>query len=97
MGRESGLLFSLRRNVYLDPSGPGWVAHALHFCRIVLDNEFFPATILQLTDYYGVVELALMSTLKPRICVSGLRARLVRQRTFSYASLILRNGCSVKA
>jgi hypothetical protein len=27
---------------------------------MVLDNEFFSATILQLIDYYGVADLALM-------------------------------------
>jgi hypothetical protein len=33
---------------------------------MVLDNEFFSATILQLIDYYGVADLALMLDIRAK-------------------------------
>jgi hypothetical protein len=63
---------------------------------MVLDNEFFPATILQLIDYYGVVELARLLDVNAEDLCQWAEGKARPPADVFLRLIDLRNGCSVK-
>ncbi|HZO04508.1 MAG TPA: hypothetical protein VFB93_25255 [Burkholderiales bacterium] len=64
---------------------------------MVLDNEFFSATILQLVDYYGAVDLALMLDVDAEDLYRWAEGKARPPADVFLRLIDLRNGCSVKA
>jgi hypothetical protein len=65
--------------------------------RMRLDNEFFSATILQLVDYYGIVDLALMLDVDAEDLYQWAEGKARPPAEVFLRLIDLRNGCTVKA
>jgi hypothetical protein len=65
--------------------------------HMVLDNEFFSATILQLIEYYGIVDLALMLDVHVEDLYQWAEGRARPPAEVFLRVIDLRNGCSVNA
>ena len=65
--------------------------------RMVLRNQFFSATILQLVEYFGLVDLALMLDVDPDDLLRWAEGKDRPPVDVFLRVIDLRNGCRAKA